>query len=108
MDTGKNYCHLALRSVIIRYLKYLVKSRKPSPLAPVVVVCMVSGGAGCGAGYALPLVYEDLVVVVLAGLRRLHLHQVLHLQLLLAAGLYGGSYTVSRYTGHSVLLITAL
>ena len=57
---------------------------------------MVGGGAGCGAGNTLALVYEDLVVVVLAGLRRLHLHQVLHL-LLLAAGLYGGS----RYTGQT-------
>ena len=74
----------------------MVISRKPSPLAPVVVVCMVGGGAGGGAGHTLALVYEDLVVVVLAGLRRLHLHQVLHLQLLLTAVLYGGSYTVSR------------
>ena len=82
----------------------MVKSRKPSPLGHVVVVCMVGGGAGCGAGDTLALVYEDLVVVVLAGLGRLHLHQVLHLQLLLAAVFYGGS----RYTGHRVLLITAL
>ena len=64
---------------------------------------MVVGGVRCGAGNTLPLVYEDLVVVVLAGLRGLHLHQVLHLQLL-AAVLYGGS----RYTGHGGLLITAL
>ena len=74
--------HYLSQGVLIQYLI----SRKPSPLGHVVVVCMVGGG-GCGAGHTLPLVYEDLVVVVLAGLRRLHLHQVLHLLLLLAAGL---------------------
>ena len=71
--------HYLSQGVLIRYLKF----KKPSPLGQVVVVCMVGGGAGGGAGDALPLVYEDLVVVVLAGLRRLHLHQVLHLLLLL-------------------------
>ena len=59
---------------------------------------MVVGGVGCGAGDTLPLVYEDLVVVLLAGLRGLHLHQVLHLQLLLAAVLYGGSLVQAHAT----------
>ena len=58
---------------------------------------MVVGGVGCGAGDTLPLVYEDLVVVVLAGLRGLHLHQVLHLQLL-AAVLYAGSLVRAHAT----------
>ena len=59
---------------------------------------MVVGGVGCGAGDTLPLVYEDLVVVVLAGLRGLHLHQVLHLLLLLTAVLYGGSLVRAHAT----------
>ena len=68
---------------------------------------MVVGGVGCSAGDTLPLVYEDLVVVLLAGLRGLHLHQVLHLQLLTDV-LYGGSLVRAHATLDTVLLITAL